>query len=78
MHLAPEGERDVLRLVESPGGRSRLLDRIRSAIVHVASRFGNYASFESGPRVTIPLLRAGGVGVALSVLYSPFDEMWGP
>src|ERR687887_275915 len=47
MHLRPEGEREVLELVCSPGGRWRLLDRLRS----------------------------GGVGVALSVLYSPFDEM---
>jgi microsomal dipeptidase-like Zn-dependent dipeptidase len=75
MHLRPEGEREVLQLVCSPGGRWRLLDRVRSALVRLASRFGNYASFESGPRVTMPLLRSGGVGVALSVLYSPFDEM---
>src|SRR5204862_5590853 len=46
-----------------------------SALFRLASRFGNYASFDSGPRVTVPLLRSGGVGVALSVLYSPFDEM---
>ena len=44
-------------------------------IVGLASRFANYESFESGPRVTVPLLRSGGVGVALSALYSPFDEM---
>jgi len=75
MHLEPEGEADVLKLVGSPGGRWRLLDRVRSALVRLASRFGNYPSFESGPRVTVPLLRSGGVGVALSVLYSPFDEM---
>jgi microsomal dipeptidase-like Zn-dependent dipeptidase len=75
MHLAPEGEGDVLKLVGSPAGRWRLLDRVRSALVRLASRFGNYASFESGPRVTVPLLRDGGVAVALSVLYSPFDEM---
>jgi microsomal dipeptidase-like Zn-dependent dipeptidase len=75
MHLRPEGEREVLQLVVSPAGRWRLLDHVRSALVRLASRFGNYASFESGPRVTIPLLRSGDVGVALSVLYSPFDEM---
>jgi microsomal dipeptidase-like Zn-dependent dipeptidase len=75
MHLTPERESDVLKLVGSPAGRWRLLDRIRSWLVRLASRFGNYASFESGPRVTVPLLRSGGVGVALSVLYSPFDEM---
>src|SRR5213080_207637 len=75
MHLAPEGEEDILKLVGSPAGRWRFLDRARSALVRLASRFGNYASFESGPRVTVSLLRSGGVGVALSFLYSPFDEM---
>ena len=32
-------------------------------------------SLSSGPRVTVAKLREGRVGVALSVLYSPFDEM---
>jgi microsomal dipeptidase-like Zn-dependent dipeptidase len=75
MHLVPAGGRDVLRLVTSPRARWRLLDRTRAALVGFASRIANYESFESGPRVTVPLLRSGGVGVALSVLYSPFDEM---
>lgn len=75
MHLMPGGQGSVLELVGSPGGRWRLLDRMRAALVRIASRFANYRSFESGPRVTVPLLRSGGVGVALSVLYSPFDEM---
>src|ERR671924_1751967 len=75
MHLVPGAERDVLKLVTSPGARWRLLDRARAIFVRLASRFANYRSFESGPRVTVPLLRSGGVGVALSVLYSPFDEM---
>lgn len=35
----------------------------------------NYRTFFSGPRVTLELLRDGHVGVALSVLYSPFAEM---
>jgi microsomal dipeptidase-like Zn-dependent dipeptidase len=74
MHLVPRGEPDALRLIRSPRARRRLLDRIRAALVGVASRFANYESFESGPRVTVPLLRAGDVRVVLSVLYSPFDE----
>jgi microsomal dipeptidase-like Zn-dependent dipeptidase len=75
MHLVPAGERDVLKLATSRGARWRLLDQARAMLVGLASRLGNYQSFESGPRVTVPLLRSGGVGVALSVLYSPFDEM---
>ncbi len=75
MHLVPAAERDVLKLVTSPRARWRLLDRLQAMLVGLASKLGNYRSFESGPRVTVPLLRSGGVGVALSVLYSPFDEM---
>lgn len=65
----------MVDLVASAPGRWRLLDATRALLLRTASRFGNYRSFESGPRVTVPLLRAGNVGVALSVLHSPFDEM---
>lgn len=75
MHLVPEDHGDVLDLVRSQKGRLRFLDSVRGTLVGLASRFANYRSFESGPRVTLPQLEDGGVGVALSVLYSPFDEM---
>ncbi|MGH2950878.1 MAG: dipeptidase [Solirubrobacterales bacterium] len=74
MHLAPEARGSVPRLISSVHGRWRLVDSVRSAVVRFASRIANYESFHSGPRVTVPLLRSGGVGVCLSVLYSPFDE----
>lgn len=75
MHLEPEGEASVVDLLGTPAERWRFVDRVRSALVRFASRIANYRSFESGPRVTLPRLQQGGVGVALSVLYSPFDEM---
>jgi microsomal dipeptidase-like Zn-dependent dipeptidase len=75
MHLVPEAQGALLKLVTSARGRWRLLDQLQARAVGVASRIANYQSFHSGPRSTIPLMRAGGVGVALSVLYSPFDEM---
>src|SRR5213083_1371450 len=75
MHLQPKVRGSVLRLVASAPGRWRLLDALRSFLVRAASLIANYRRFDSGPRVTVPLLRAGNVGVALSVLYSPFDEM---
>jgi microsomal dipeptidase-like Zn-dependent dipeptidase len=74
MHLVPAAKADAVRLIRSPRARRRLLERIRALVVGIASRFANYESFESGPRVTVPLLRAGDVRVVLSVLYSPFDE----
>ncbi len=75
MHLTVRPDGSVAKLVASAPGRWRLLDATRSLMIRSASRFGNYQSLQSGPRVTVPLLRAGNVGVALSVLYSPFDEM---
>ncbi|MQA73017.1 MAG: hypothetical protein GEU88_01470 [Solirubrobacterales bacterium] len=75
MHIVPETHGDVLRLVRSNRGRWRLLDQLQKRAVGVASRIANYESFHSGPRSTVPLLREGGVGVALSVLYSAYDEM---
>jgi membrane dipeptidase len=75
MHLVPRGERSVVELVASAPGRARILDVVRAWMLRTASRVGNYESLSSGPRVTVPGLKAGGVGVALSVLISPFDEM---
>lgn len=75
MHLMPEGRDSTWRVVTSTHARARLLDRIRASMLRTAGRIANYQSFSSGPRVTVPNLRAGDVGVALSVLYSPFDEM---
>jgi membrane dipeptidase len=48
---------------------------VRAWLVNFAGRFGNYRDFWSGPRVTMPSPRQGGVGVALSVLYQFFDEL---
>lgn len=75
MHLVPGFDHAAYELVTSRKARARLLDRMRAVLVGLAGRLGNYESFSSGPRVTVPKLRQGRVGVALSVLYSPFDEM---
>ncbi len=75
MHLRPAEPGRALDLITSARARARLLDRVRAWMVRTASRVANYESLSSGPRVTVPRLREGGVGVALSVLYSPFDEM---
>ena len=44
-------------------------------IVDLISRFANYQGPGDTPSVTERLMRDGDVGVALSVLYQPFDEM---
>ena len=74
MHLVPEG-RGTAALAGTAAGRPRQRDRFRAHLVGLLSRFANYEKFGSGPRVTVESLREGGVGVVLSVLYSPFDEM---
>jgi membrane dipeptidase len=75
MHLSARPGGSIVRLARSESGRWRLLDAFRALLIQAANRLGNYQSLQSGPRVTVPQLRAGNVGVALSVLYSPFDEM---
>jgi microsomal dipeptidase-like Zn-dependent dipeptidase len=75
MHLVPHAAGTPIDLFSKAKGRGRLRDRLRARLIGLASRFANYRSFESGPRVTIPQLREGQVGVALSVVYSFFDEL---
>jgi membrane dipeptidase len=75
MHLVPQAAGTAIEMLSTAKGRDRLRDRVRAHLTGLASRFANYRSFESGPRVTIPQLQEGRVGVALSVLYSFFDEL---
>ena len=49
--------------------------RWQGRLVEVISRFANYQGPGDRPSVTEQLMRAGDVGVALSMLYQPFDEM---
>jgi microsomal dipeptidase-like Zn-dependent dipeptidase len=75
MHLLPSADGTLIDLLSRARGRRRLRDRVRAVLIGLASRFANYRSLESGPRVTMPQLREGRVGVALSVVYSFFDEL---
>jgi membrane dipeptidase len=75
MHLVPEERRSTLDVLVTGKGRARWRDHIRALLVGLASRFANYRSFETGPRVTVDGLREGEVGAILSVLYSFFDEL---
>ncbi len=54
--------------------RPGLGDKIRALVLNLANRLANYPT-SGQPAVTIPNLTAGGVGVVLSVLYQPFDEI---
>lgn len=74
MHLRPRGGDGLRDALTSRGGRFRLLERVDNWFLSVGERLFNQRSLFSGPRVTVPLLRAGEVGVALSVLHLPFYE----
>jgi microsomal dipeptidase-like Zn-dependent dipeptidase len=75
MHLLPEARGSLWQLLRTPLGRARLRDRARALLVGLASRFINYRSLWSGPRVTIDSLQRGEVRVPLSVITSFFDEL---
>ena len=75
MHLVGRDRGSLCRQLRSPQGRRLLNWRIKAALVHLAGRFGNYRTFSSGPRVRVDYMQEGGVGVALSVLYSFFAEL---
>ena len=75
MHLVPEDRGLPFDLVVTARGRALLRDKVRALLVGLASRFANYRSFFSGPRVEVDSMREGNVGVILSVLYSFFDEL---
>jgi microsomal dipeptidase-like Zn-dependent dipeptidase len=75
MHLVPRGRGDLRRVLGSARERRRLRDRLRAVLIGLASRVANYRTLVSGPRVRVESMREGGVGVALSVLYSFFDEV---
>jgi membrane dipeptidase len=75
MHVLPEAKGSLWQLLRTPLGQARLRDRVRALLVGLASRFINYRSLWSGPRVTMDSLQRGQVRVPLSVLFSFFDEL---
>ena len=62
-------------LMTQVGERPKIADRVRALILRVALRLFSDKDVWSGPRVTVPYMREGGVGVVCSVLYRPFEEM---
>ena len=69
--VTPKTAYDEIRKIR---GRSGLTERAKASIVWVASLFFNDRDVSSGYRISPAKLRAGDIGVALSVLYEPFDE----
>src|ERR1700741_2568966 len=75
MHLLGDVEdpRDVPRKMFRVLARED--GKVRAAVLSIAARLFNFRHWDGGWRVTVPLLEAGRVTVACSVLYRPFSEM---
>src|SRR4051812_182008 len=65
----------ALKVMRQALRRPTLGDKVRAIILGLASRFFSDSDPFSGYRITPERLREGGVGVALSVLYRPSDEL---
>ena len=76
MHVVADVEPGTAAgLMTEAGARPRLVDKLRALVLRVAVRLGSDKDLWSGHRVSVPYMREGGVGLALSVLYRPFEEM---
>jgi microsomal dipeptidase-like Zn-dependent dipeptidase len=70
MHLLPDSRQKTHERVRAWSRR-----RWQARIVEIISGLANYQGPADTPSVTEALMRDGDVGVVLSVLYAPFDEM---
>ena len=70
--VSPDTALRALRQAARPADLAR---RVRAVVLRIASTFFSHRNPFSGYRVTVEGIRAGGVGVALSVLTRPFDEV---
>jgi microsomal dipeptidase-like Zn-dependent dipeptidase len=76
MHvIADVTPRTTVDLMRKLRGAPGIPAKIQQLILAGATRLFNDESLWSGHRVTVPYMREGGVGVVLSVLYRPFEEM---
>lgn len=66
---------DAVERMRRVRGRRGLGDKFRAFVLGIASRLLSHREWWSGYRVTVPYIREGGVGLVLSALYRPFDEM---
>jgi len=65
----------ALRQLRRVRGRPTFRDRLRALVLRIASMFFSHRHAFSDYRVTVQGMRDGGVGVAMSVLTRPFDEV---
>jgi microsomal dipeptidase-like Zn-dependent dipeptidase len=75
MHVLAGDREAALQRMVRVRARTGTGSKLQGTVLWVLSRLLNYRNWDAGPRVTLDFLAQGGVRVALSVLYQPFDEM---
>jgi microsomal dipeptidase-like Zn-dependent dipeptidase len=75
--VTPRSAYDQIRQIRGRSGLS-LKERMQALVVWGASLLFNDRDLSSGYRISSANMRVGDVGVALSVLYEPFDEVYLP
>jgi microsomal dipeptidase-like Zn-dependent dipeptidase len=70
--LTPAATVEQLRRIR---GKPGVADKLRALILRIATILFSDRNWWSGYRVTVEKLRDGNVGVAMSVLYRPFEEI---
>ena len=70
--LTPRSTLDYMRSVKDQRG---MRNKLRALLIRLASRHFSHASPEDDYRVTVEGMRKGGVGLAMSVLYRPGEEI---
>lgn len=69
--LTPETATELMKARERP----TFGDRIRWFVLRIANRIGNHPSWDGSYRITPETLREGKIGLAMSVLFRPFEEI---
>jgi microsomal dipeptidase-like Zn-dependent dipeptidase len=67
----PSTTSNLMRSPRQPTPR----DRIRSLVLRFANRLANFPSWDGTYRIDVEKMRQGDVGLAMSVLLRPFEEM---
>jgi microsomal dipeptidase-like Zn-dependent dipeptidase len=75
MHVLAGDREAALQRMVRVRARTGAGSKLQGSVLWFLSRLLNYRNWDAGPRVTLDFLAQGGVRVALSVLYQPFDEM---
>jgi microsomal dipeptidase-like Zn-dependent dipeptidase len=75
MRALEDAPRAALEQMRKVGGRHGFGDKLRALVLKLASITFSNRDWWSGYRITPDYMRQGGVGLAMSVLHRPFEEM---